>query len=779
MSKGGGAGKVYFVLYLAVVLELLIIIVERDEAEESLLKKQRETMKIVESILSQLQSGAGTEGINTRPQDEITIPPQGVNVKELLGADIKASRTYFVDVGVTDVAAELKLKEGEQMVDFAKRLDKLIKLGNVEEIEYQIFYNSSQDPNNSPPFLTDAEIIKKGLDFDKFEPGQTIQTDDGETWEFLSLRKLKLDAKAIMDRITDFNHVTLASLDPIYPKDLQLSIGPSYAPPGMEDSVFYYLNRDQLQRHSETLLKRSFVVNFQPPRKAGWYKLRFASRTNRILGVHGNVNPTNIPDDANINIGTVSLTAKDLKKVMKELTDKLERFNLPSFELLAVSHDYDGYEKQLQAAKEKAIKEAENPTETVLKIKLYDYIVKLLTPNMSVNFAQNRGAIAINVRVILPDVKTAKPVLSMPTYTPTFDKVAAAFQFTASPWMGNNVLEGKVLDPATNAVVARINFTPLDEIDPNIPMPSNGQKRDYLAKVDQILSPGKYDMVVTHRIGAQFKEETGTLEVFPTGLTENSKRMIDARMEILYYGKVFPPMSAEPSSGGKIKPEYFKIYLTTDKETQRAAIQGLTITRDNSVYFDCGVNEVSLRITWVQPYTGEEVDIYPKNTRKIRQQAPRINISQTQTTVDELGVSRIRVTIRGIKIVPPPDGKTETSKAKLKVDVDKKITLGNLAGQGVSQYSDPTIAKDGNTYKIQFTLDVKPPKGVDLVKGQATVKVMAKAINTCDPSKISTTESKKISAPIKYEPPKSGRGGRSRSKKPSGGRSRGSSRGRR
>jgi hypothetical protein len=36
MSKGGGAGKVYFVLYLAVVLELLIIIVERDEAEEHL-----------------------------------------------------------------------------------------------------------------------------------------------------------------------------------------------------------------------------------------------------------------------------------------------------------------------------------------------------------------------------------------------------------------------------------------------------------------------------------------------------------------------------------------------------------------------------------------------------------------------------------------------------------------------------------------------------------------------------------------------------------------------
>jgi hypothetical protein len=33
----GGPARVYFVLYLAVVLELLITIVDRDEAEEDLL----------------------------------------------------------------------------------------------------------------------------------------------------------------------------------------------------------------------------------------------------------------------------------------------------------------------------------------------------------------------------------------------------------------------------------------------------------------------------------------------------------------------------------------------------------------------------------------------------------------------------------------------------------------------------------------------------------------------------------------------------------------------
>jgi hypothetical protein len=767
MSKGGGAGKVYFVLYLAVVLELLIIIVERDEAEENLLKKQRETMKIVESILSQLQSGAGTEGINTRPQDEITIPPADINVKEVLGADVKSFRKYIVEVGVTDVAAELKKKEGEQQVDYAKRLEKLIKLGNVEEIEYQIFFNPSADPNNAPLFPTDEEIAKNGFDFQKFSPSQTVQAANGDSWEFLALRKLKLDAKQIMNNVTDFNNINLTSIAPVYPRESDLLIGNSYAPTGKEDSVFYYQPQENLQS-AASLLKRSFVVNFQPPRRAGWYKLRFASRTNRILGVHGNVSATNIPDDANINIGTVSLTAKDLKKVLKELNSKLEKYNPPTFEMLAVQKDLEGYEKKLEAAKVKAA-EDENPTEAVGKIKLFDYIVKLLTPNMSSNFAQNRGAIEFNVRVILPEVKTAKPELVMPSYTPTFDKLPGVFEFTASPWMGNNVIEGKVVD-ASNANVARIVFKALDEINPAIAKPVNGGKRDYRATIDQILGPGKYELIVTHRIGGgAAKEDRGTLEVFPTGLTESSKALTDSRMEGLYYGYQFPIMTPEASSGGKVKPETFRIHITTDKETQRSPIQGLAITRDNGLLLDCGIKTATLRITWVQPYSDQEVDVYSANTQNVRQKAPSINTGEVQTSVDEIGTNRLRVTVRNIKVVPERDGKNETSTAQAIVDVDKKAVLGNLAGQGVEQYSDVTISKDGDNYKAELTLNVNMPKGQDMINGQLTIKVIAKSKNSCNPDIVSKGESKSISTLVKYEPQNKGRGGRGGGTAPSGG----------
>ena len=62
MSKGGGAGKVYFILYLAVLLELLIIIVERDDAEEELKKeklaleqKSKRIQLIAETIINALR----------------------------------------------------------------------------------------------------------------------------------------------------------------------------------------------------------------------------------------------------------------------------------------------------------------------------------------------------------------------------------------------------------------------------------------------------------------------------------------------------------------------------------------------------------------------------------------------------------------------------------------------------------------------------------------------------------------------------------------------------
>ncbi|RMF35817.1 MAG: hypothetical protein D6747_01780, partial [Chlorobiota bacterium] len=168
MAKGG-AGKVYFVLYLAVILELLIIIVERDEAEEHLIQKQKESMKIVESILSQLQTGAGTESISTRPQDEITLQDAAMRVAG--GPQVKQDRLYEVIVGVTDVSTADKL-EGLDPAEAAEKLRNLIKLANVQELDYQIFYHPSNAPDRAPLFPSDDSLRKMRVDFSKFSEGQ-------------------------------------------------------------------------------------------------------------------------------------------------------------------------------------------------------------------------------------------------------------------------------------------------------------------------------------------------------------------------------------------------------------------------------------------------------------------------------------------------------------------------------------------------------------------------------------------------------------------------------
>jgi hypothetical protein len=47
-----GAGKIYFILYLAVILELLLVIVDRDDAEEGLKRKNEEVAKAFIQLLS-------------------------------------------------------------------------------------------------------------------------------------------------------------------------------------------------------------------------------------------------------------------------------------------------------------------------------------------------------------------------------------------------------------------------------------------------------------------------------------------------------------------------------------------------------------------------------------------------------------------------------------------------------------------------------------------------------------------------------------------------------
>lgn len=757
MSKGGGAGKVYFVLYLAVVLELLIIIVERDEAEEHLHKKTKEAMRIVESILSQLQSGAGTEGINTRPQDEITIPPPGIDLKPILG-ELKSNRRYTVEVGVTDVSTSLTKREFETEKEYITRIKKLVELANVEQIQYQVFFNPDPNPENAPPFPTEDYIREKKMDFYALQPGDKVTGEVPDvSWEFLSMQELNLDKEATFNNI-NLSEINLSKIIPSYPDAAKKRIGPTFNPQNVpEDSTFFYSSEETLKNMSRAneIQKRSFIVNFQPPAQAGWYKLRFASRTNRILGVKAGQTAEQISDDATVNIGTVQLKVADLRKVMKELVTKLDKYELPTLQNLTESGDILAFDKSLAESKLKAASE-EKADEVVGNINLYGYIVKLLTPGMSSNFDQNRGSIEFNVRVMTPKPTIAEPIATAPEYVATFDKVPAVFECQISPYQpGQNQIEGSVMD-ATGNRVASINFTPLDEIAGlGYSKPVQNELRMYRATVDKELPPGKYEYSVTHRMsGRASRAANKTLEVFKASLTEQSERKIKNEVPIYaFYG--YPLVfTVEPTSGGKIKPNEFRIYVNTDSDNQRAPIEGLALTHQAGIKFKPDAKKVSIRVAWVQPYTNTEVDLLPTQTFNIRQEEPSININQVRTTFSGTS-AKFKVTVSGIAVVAPSSGDDGKPTAPVALSIQgEPQKIDGLNSYGFS--TEPNLDGDQSSgYSIEFEMTGKLEPGQSKIRGTVSINLVGVATNPINGLK-SEPASKKLVIPIEYTPESGG-----------------------
>ncbi|MBM2814240.1 MAG: hypothetical protein HW421_1002 [Ignavibacteria bacterium] len=750
MGKGGGAGKVYFVLYLAVVLELLIIIVERDEAEELLLSKQRETMKIVQSILSQLQTGSGTEGINTRPQDEITIPPPGLNVKEL-GFDVKDSRKYIVEVGITDITSELPMRVGESTKDYTERLKKLIKLANVEEIEYQIFFSPSQDITSAPLFPSDDSIMKKGIDFKTWQSGQTITGPDGSIWEFKGLRKMTFDNDQTFSNIPigdNYKNVKGEMIKPVYQPPL--IVGPDFAPQISADSIFYYTDlserKDITTSALEAAKKRAFTVNFKPPSIAGWYKLRFSSRTNRILGVRKTEGVQEVSEETTVNIGTVQLTVKDLRKVQKELTTKLEKFHLPNVEEFEKGGDLAKFEAALLHSEIEAA-QSEEPTENVSHVRLFGYIAKLLAPGQSVNFKQNLGAIEFNVRVITPKAPPgADPAIVPPTdgYAASFDKLPAAFLFQISPYQGDGKNQVTAIVKETNQ---RFECKPLYLYNNTPNAPAMSGKADYIAYMNENLAVGKYTVEITHGISASSKQpktETFDLEIFQTGLTDASQKDINAKLGFRALFGSSVDFAAVPSSGSKI-PRSYEIKVSTDSKEQgnEATYDQLNIPQGKGLPLTSNASNVFVAIKWKQPYTNKEIMLF-ESSKEIKQRGPSIltatMVGPKYTFAPNLKTGSIEFT--GIEASRPD---ADIGDVKANTVLTASLTgeaeiVGRIKGKEIKysvsdvEVSDATEPNSSNTrwnIKINLQLISNIPSGAKSIpiSGSFNINLRATATN--------------------------------------------------
>ena len=410
MSKGG-AGKVYFVLYLAVILELLIIFIERDEAEENLRRQQREAIQIVQTILSQLQTGAGATAITTRPKDNIMLSDKDPE---------STVRVYDVLVAVGDSASQ---RENSLRGD------------DIPMLEYKISHIG--DPN-------------------------------------IPEEELPLDTADLSDNI--IFHAILGTEHGGYfnPKQLSGSVIPTGDP-----TAYFQLN-EKMTAHEIAKGRRVkvFRVNFEPTNGEGWYRLRFKSQTNQIMGVIG-IEPK---DNDTVRIGNVSLTVKQLRSVQKFLDKE------------------------------------SNADEGQQKVK--EYIEALLDQDKWKDLEANRGTNAIDVRVFRPDMPPPPdPVAEI--LVPR-DEI---FWYTGAPFEMPVKLgpkEGsKTVDPPTATLLE----------DPNV------QNRYTLVLPSQTAA-GELEVAVSASYGGKSEESVKRLVILKPELTRGAKGQRAVRA---YIGRVYNP----------------------------------------------------------------------------------------------------------------------------------------------------------------------------------------------------------------------------------------------
>lgn len=695
MSKGG-AGKVYFVLYLAVILELLIIIVERDEAEEHLIAKQKESMRIVESILSQLQVGAGSEGINTRPQDQITIPPPGVNVKEAIGADIKPERKYLVEVGITDVTSALKMTEAEEPEEYLERIKRFLRLSNVSDIKYEILYNNDQ---------TDEQVPQ-----------------DPATWQPKIVQDLKLNyqemegqVEALFERNkTNPQAFTDGMLDVLTSASYNVPQTSMFKPGRVTEPEFYY-SKDETTKLGPVVSKkkRSFVVNFEP-KEAGWYKLRFSSRTNKILGVSIKEGAGfEIDPEEKVNIGTVQLKVKDLLKVRDQLVKHTE--GLPSLELART--DLDAFDQKLD--------ELTNGTDDInekSRIGLYGAIIKLTTPGIKTEnaFKQNQGEIEFNIRVLKPAPQITDPkIADLKTVVRVFDKLASLkLPMSVTPSNGQTVF---LKNPGNAQVVGGAASASAS---------GSGSKwvnKDLSIQVAGNLAPREepYVFELQQKNASKASEAVQcSVYVYSSGLANADE--VKSALEASWGDAL--ELVASPNSGNTIKPDEFIMNFNLGAGTQTPPIRKLSIGQSDNVKVPPGTDNVQLTISWKDPNSGDVVELF-NGSGEVGLKKPLV-LTQDIKVDPIMNNSDPEFKVRGIMVKPPQISDSERAEVG---DVEVQVSSSNVRDLKTNTtYKVAVVGKarkiSGNEYEVTLKLaGGKLPLTKGQVKGNVQLSISATA----------------------------------------------------
>ena len=708
MSKGG-AGKVYFVLYLAVILELLIIIVERDEAEEHLMAKQKESMKIVQSILSQLQTGTGVEGLSTRPQDQIVLKsPEWANMP---GMDlIKEEREYLVEVGVTDVMGDLpKVLKDERIDEKLKssRIKDFVLASNVREIYYQIWHSSdaSKDISDFPNDGEIAEVLSNNGGLNQVSHGWTLLGYQRATFDQAWLDKQNIPL-GLSEAQNWFKTTT-----PVYNFDEPRGDYRAFWG-GLEGKVQFEYDHDTTlsqgtNRFPASLKVRSFMARFQPKGRTGVYKLHFYSKTNKILGIRRDPNSMNVEasDEEKVNIGTVQLTVKDLRSVLKELNRTMN-----DAEILTLTTDFTKpdskmsgktYNEKLNARV--LTLQTSNPDQA-REARLYGYINMILRPNQSSDLEQNQASMGFTVKVVQPDIPMSKPTIADLVEK---HKVISGVKYVVIPFTINSFktapLPSQVtVEPREAGVNVEVVQMPGQAASTQ---PGGTKSQAFELRISGLTSDGnaKKEYKVNFA-AANIPMSDGTvpdafITVYPAGLMQkNRDQIVDLMDKRLRIGKE-PVIAFQPSSEGEIPANQFSLKYELDGQVNK--FDGSQPLQMKLPCIPKGMSLLKISAVWNYRPAGsqysEQVVLFEHQSSNAKKNPPQIDLGGTSEQFD---LKNLKLVISGIVVEPPTiDCKKKADANDVKVSVD--LNPPSAGKYKIVSQIDP---EGGGTYKVTLTL---------------------------------------------------------------------------
>jgi hypothetical protein len=730
MSKGG-AGKVYFVLYLAVILELLIIIVERDEAEEHLMAKQRESMKIVQSILSQLQTGSGVEGLSTRPQDQIVLTdrmPPGTPGLDL----IEQERVYQVDVGVTDVISDLTKVINDDKLDpkaKAQRLRDFVRTSNVRDLQYQIWFTPAKD--SVPKFPTDEEI---GDLLTTMGDGFREASVPGYNWTLKGLATMQLDttwlanAKVPIDNPRSW--FSNASTAPVYTiKDAKGAYA-NFAPADkIKKPQFQYNHAGTIANGGgESNLKhmkvRTFTAGFKPAGGSeGIYKLHFYSRTNKIMGIRNNGpnGASSLSDEMTVNIGTLQLKVKDLKSVIRDLDKDAD----PRVQQLTVDYLKERRPRKYFKEVQKIVDSLnlKNP-DKANNAKLYGYINMILYGG-SDDLEQNQASMGFTVRVLSPDVPQAEPFVQFENEKMyAYASVGAAFYVSTGPGVPGTPKPTGYVESAGKRV--QLSFEPAGKVDAATAPGSGGATR-WLAYSSEPLTNGEWKVSVTQSTGKQSKGADASIFVYPSTLKESDGSIYqnaDLRLSRLYYGAgnysfSFLDKAPDDNSFEKFNVEQYSLVVTSDKDAQGTVFRGI-----NAVWeIREDVNAYTLTLLW-KNLRGETVTLFSKGPINLLQKGPGLQPQASNVSTTQVGSTDFETT--AIVKINPPANLADAKILKPTIVSSPKGDIKNLTG---TQMSATIEEESPYNYRVRISITGDPDPEASSISGVVSLQIAASVRN--------------------------------------------------